>query len=90
MSFGDTVASVRTIRKGTPYPYTLEYVFDDTWIMAADQQISCLMIRFTHGATTGYIWVDRHRHVDAHYLCRPARLRQRGSDFNQVGTQGIL
>jgi hypothetical protein len=104
MSFGDSVASVRTIRKGTPSiktypmkkgyfednlieyifgyldlqkgvvytldnfnkdtrspsdPYTLEYVFDDTWIVATDQQISCIMIRFTHGATTGYIWVDK-------------------------------
>ncbi len=104
MQFGDTLASVRTTRKGvssskrysmkkgyfednmieyifgyldlqkgvvytldnfnkdTPSPsdpYTLEYIFDDTWFVAADQQIPCMMIRFTHGATTGYIWVDK-------------------------------
>lgn len=40
-------------------PYTLEYVFDDTWFVAADQQIPCSMIRFTNGATSGYIWVDQ-------------------------------
>jgi hypothetical protein len=104
MRFADTLASVRTTRKGVPSsktypmkkgyfednvieylfgyldlqpgvvytldnfnkdtptpsdPYTLEYVFDDTWFVAADQQIPCTMIRFTHGATTGYIWVDQ-------------------------------
>jgi hypothetical protein len=104
MLFGDSLASVRTTRKGvsssktysmkkgyfednmienifgyldlqkgvvytldnfnkdTPSPsdpYTLEYVFDDTWFVAADQQIPCMMIRFTHGATTGYVWVDK-------------------------------
>jgi len=104
MRFADTLASVRTTRKGVPSsktyamkkgyfednmieyifgyldlqkgvvytldnfnkdtpspsdPYTLEYVLDDTWFVAADQQIPCSMIRFTHGETTGYIWVNR-------------------------------
>src|SRR5581483_8888787 len=104
MRFADTLASVRTTRKGVPSsktyamkkgyfednmieyifgyldlrkgvvytldnfnkdtpspsdPYTLEYVLDDTWFVAADQQIPCSMIRFTHGETTGYIWVDQ-------------------------------
>lgn len=104
MRFADTLATVRTTRKGVPSsktyamkkgyfednmieyifgyldlqkgvvytldnfnkdtpspsaPYTLEYVFDDTWFVAADQQIPCAMIRFTNGATTGYIWVDK-------------------------------
>jgi hypothetical protein len=40
-------------------PITLEYVFDDTWFVAADQQVPCMMIRFTHGAATGYIWIDK-------------------------------
>jgi len=40
-------------------PVTLEYVFDDIWFVAADQQIPCMMIRFTHGATNGYIWIDK-------------------------------
>lgn len=104
MTFADTLASVRTTRKGVPStktyamksgyfednmieyifgyfdlqrgvvytldnfnkdtptpsdPYTVEYVFDDTWFVAADQQIPCMMLRFTHGATTGYIWIDK-------------------------------
>jgi len=56
------VYSLDNFNKDTPSPsdpYTLEYVFDDTWFVAADQQIPCMMIRFTHGATTGYIWVDK-------------------------------
>jgi hypothetical protein len=56
------VYSLDNFNKDTPSPsdpYTLEYVFDDTWFVAADQQIPCMMIRFTHGGTTGYIWVDK-------------------------------
>jgi len=107
MSFGDTLSTVRTTRKGTAStktypmkkgyfednmieyifgyldlqkgvvytldnfnkdtpapsdPFTLEYVFDDTWFVAADEQIPCMMIRFTHGAATGYIWIDKRTH----------------------------
>jgi hypothetical protein len=56
------VYTLDNFNKDTPSPsdpFTLEYVFDDTWFVAADQQIPCLMLRFTHGATTGYIWVDK-------------------------------
>lgn len=56
------VYTLDNFNKDTPAPsdpYTLEYVFDDTWFVAADQQIPCAMIRFTNGATSGYIWVDQ-------------------------------
>jgi hypothetical protein len=107
MSFGDELASVRTIRKGvasvktypmkrgyfednmieyifgwlelkkgvtyslddfnkdTPSPsnaYTLEYAFDDPWILGAGSKIDCRVIRFVHGSNTGYIWVDKASH----------------------------
>jgi len=52
-------ATTTLTRASRQDPYTLEYVFDDTWFVAADREIPSAMIRFTHGATTGYIWVDQ-------------------------------
>jgi hypothetical protein len=107
MSFGDTLAGVRTVRKGvasvktypmkrgyfennmieyiigwlalqkgTTYilddfnkdasapsdPYTIEYAFDEAWIMAAGHRMDCRVIHFVHGSTTGYFWVDKASH----------------------------
>ena len=39
-------------------PYTVEYAFDDAWILGAGHKIDCRVIRFVHGSTTGYVWVD--------------------------------
>jgi hypothetical protein len=43
-------------------PYTVRYEFDDTWIPAADLKITCTVLYFTHGSTTGYIWLDKSSH----------------------------
>jgi hypothetical protein len=43
-------------------PYTIEYAFDDVWDLAAGQKLSCSVIHFIHGASSGYIWVDKSTH----------------------------
>jgi hypothetical protein len=43
-------------------PYTLTYLFDDTWTLAADHQLTCSVIRFTQGESSGYIWIDQSTH----------------------------
>ncbi|MGZ3764765.1 MAG: hypothetical protein ACXVB0_18075 [Mucilaginibacter sp.] len=52
--------------KDTPAPsdpYVLEYAFDDTWNLVADHQINCTVLHFTHGGTSGYIWIDKSTHL---------------------------
>lgn len=51
--------------KDTPSPsdpYALTYLFDDVWPLAADHQLTYSVIRFTHGDTEGYIWIDQGTH----------------------------
>jgi len=51
--------------KDTPAPsdpYTLEYAFDDVWNLAAGHTVYCTVLHFTHGGTTGYIWIDNSTH----------------------------
>jgi hypothetical protein len=43
-------------------PYAVEYAFDDAWILGAGRRIDCRVIRFVHGSTTGYVWVDKASH----------------------------
>lgn len=40
-------------------PFNVRYEFDDTWIPAADLKINCTVLYFTHGATSGYIWLTK-------------------------------
>ena len=109
MSFADTLASVRTVRKGVasvktypmksgyfednmieyifPWldlkkgivytlddfkqdaaapsdPFTVEYVFDDVWPLSTESYtVSFQVLRFTHGQTAGYIWIDTAKHA---------------------------
>jgi hypothetical protein len=51
--------------KDTPHPsdpYTLEYAFDDMWPLAFDRKLNCTILHFTHGTTSGYIWIDKSSH----------------------------
>ena len=51
--------------KDTPSPsdpYTLEYVFDDVSRPAPDHQLNLTVLHFTHGRTSGYIWIDKSTH----------------------------
>lgn len=43
-------------------PYKVTYEFDDILIAATDYKIICAVLRFTHGATSGYIWIDKSSH----------------------------
>jgi hypothetical protein len=43
-------------------PYTIEYAFDDVWQLAPDHQLNCTVLHFTHGGTSGYIWIDNSTH----------------------------
>lgn len=48
--------------KDTPAPsdpYTIDYAFDDILAGNGGAHISCRVIHFIHGATTGYIWIDK-------------------------------
>jgi hypothetical protein len=44
-------------------PYILEYAFDDAWQLTSDHKINCTVLRFTHGDTSGYIWIDKSTHL---------------------------
>jgi hypothetical protein len=44
-------------------PYTLEYAFDDVSRIAPDRELFCTVLRFTHGGTSGYIWIDKSTHA---------------------------
>jgi hypothetical protein len=43
-------------------PYTIEYIFDDVWQLTADHKVKCTVLHFTHGGTTGYVWIDSSTH----------------------------
>src|SRR6185437_13202558 len=40
-------------------PVTVEYAFDDVWMLDTGGMLNCRVLHFTHGATTGYIWIDK-------------------------------
>lgn len=46
-----------------PDPYQIEYAFDDVWNLAPDHQVYCTVMRFIHGGTSGYIWIDKSTHL---------------------------
>ena len=48
--------------KDTPAPsdpVTVEYAFDDVWMLGTGGLLHCRVLHFIHGATTGYIWIDK-------------------------------
>ena len=44
-------------------PYQIVYAFDDSWNIAPDHQLYCTVLHFTHGGTSGYIWIDKNTHL---------------------------
>jgi hypothetical protein len=44
-------------------PYTVEYAFDDVWQLTSDHKVNCMVLHFTHGGTTGYMWIDKSTHL---------------------------
>ncbi|MBS1529181.1 MAG: hypothetical protein JSU01_02640 [Bacteroidetes bacterium] len=61
-----TTYTLDNFNKDTPSPsdpYTVEYAFDDVWNAAPDHRVYCTVLRFTHGGTTGYIWIDKSTHL---------------------------
>lgn len=44
-------------------PYTIEYAFDDVWQLTSDHKVNYTVLHFTHGSTTGYIWIDKSTHL---------------------------
>lgn len=61
-------------------PFTIRYEFDDTWVPAADMKINCSVLYFTHGSTSGYIWIDKASHKVLKTLAR-------GKDYSYVLTK---
>ena len=47
---------------GTINAYDIEYVFDDTWGQAGDNDLNCKVLRFKNAYSSGYIWIDIRRH----------------------------
>jgi hypothetical protein len=48
--------------KDTPSPsdaVTVEYVFDDIWMLNTGVLLNCRVLHFIHGAVNGYIWIDK-------------------------------
>ena len=48
--------------KDTPAPsdpVTVEYAFDDVWMLSTGGVLFCRVLHFTHGAVTGYLWIDK-------------------------------
>lgn len=43
-------------------PYTIKYAFDDSLDLPGYEQLNCSVLSFTHGATTGLIWIDKRSH----------------------------
>jgi len=51
--------------KDTPAPsdpFIIEYAFDDVLDLAAGQKLGCTVLRFIHGQTSGYTWIDNSSH----------------------------
>jgi len=62
----ETTYILDNFNKDTPAPsdpYLLEYSFDDTWNTAPDHNINCIVLKYTHGDTSGYIWIDKSTHL---------------------------
>lgn len=48
--------------KDTPSPsdpVTVEYAFDDIWMLNNDSLLYCRVLHFVHGSVDGYIWIDK-------------------------------
>lgn len=61
------IYTLDNFNKDTPLPsdpYTVEYAFDDVWDLAPGHKLNCTVIHFTHGGTSGYIWIDKDTHQD--------------------------
>ena len=59
------VYTLDNFNKDTPAPsdpYTVEYIFDDVWVLSPGQNIDCLVLHYTHGGTDGHIWIDKSTH----------------------------
>lgn len=44
-------------------PYTIKYAFDDSLGLPGSEELNCTVLAFTHGGTSGYIWVDKKTHT---------------------------
>jgi len=56
---------LNSFRIGTPgrlNPYDIEYAFDDAWGQSGDNDLNCNVLRFRNAYSSGYMWIDRHRH----------------------------
>ena len=56
------VYTLDNFNKDTPSPsnpYTIEYAFDDIWVLNAGGKLNCRVIHFIHGEQKGYIWIDK-------------------------------
>lgn len=40
-------------------PVTVEYAFDDVWMLGTGSLLQCRVLHFVHGKATGYIWIDK-------------------------------
>ncbi|MDO3641843.1 hypothetical protein [Mucilaginibacter sp. L3T2-6] len=45
--------------RGGNDPYTIKYVFDDSLDLPGYHQLNCSVLAFTHGGTTGLIWIGK-------------------------------
>jgi hypothetical protein len=43
-------------------PYTIKYAFDDSLDLPGYEQLNCSVLSFTHGGTTGLIWINKKTH----------------------------
>ncbi|HEV2481201.1 MAG TPA: hypothetical protein VGS79_16120 [Puia sp.] len=58
----DRSYTLDNFNKDTPSPsdpVTVEYAFDDVWMQGTGGLLYCRVLHFTHGAVTGYIWIDK-------------------------------
>lgn len=44
-------------------PYTIKYAFGDSLGLPGYEQLNCPVLYFTHGGTSGYIWIDKKTHT---------------------------
>jgi hypothetical protein len=40
-------------------PVSVDYAFDDIWVLNTGAMLNCRVLHFVHGAATGYIWIDK-------------------------------
>jgi hypothetical protein len=56
------VYTLDNFNKDTPSPsdpFTIDYSFDDIWILNAGGKLNCRVSHFVHGDKKGYIWIDK-------------------------------